>query len=547
MRSKYIVIEGLEGAGKTTARNVVVETLEQLGIRDMVFTREPGGTQLAEKLRSLVLDIKSVGDEVITDKAEVLMFYAARVQLVETVIKPALANGTWVIGDRHDLSTQAYQGGGRGIDQHMLATLRDAVLGDFRPDLTLYLDVTPEVGLKRARARGELDRIEQESFDFFNRTRARYLELAAQDKSIHTIDATQPLEAVMDAIRTTVTHWVKESGRMRWYPWLRPDFEKLVASYQAGRGHHALLIQALPGMGDDALIYALSRYLLCQQPQGHKSCGHCRGCQLMQAGTHPDYYTLAPEKGKNALGIDAVREVTEKLNEHARLGGAKVVWVTDAALLTDAAANALLKTLEEPPAETWFFLATREPERLLATLRSRCRLHYLAPPPEQYAVTWLSREVTMSQDALLAALRLSAGSPGAALALFQGDNWQARETLCQALAYSVPSGDWYSLLAALNHEQAPARLHWLATLLMDALKRHHGAAQVTNVDVPGLVAELANHLSPSRLQAILGDVCHIREQLMSVTGINRELLITDLLLRIEHYLQPGVVLPVPHL
>jgi UPF0755 protein len=142
MRSKYIVIEGLEGAGKTTARNLVVDTLKTLGIGEMVFTREPGGTQLAEKLRSLVLDIKSVGDEIITDKAEVLMFYAARVQLVETVIKPALAEGKWVIGDRHDLSTQAYQGGGRGIDQTMLATLRDAVLGNFRPDLTLYLDVT---------------------------------------------------------------------------------------------------------------------------------------------------------------------------------------------------------------------------------------------------------------------------------------------------------------------------------------------------------------------------------------------------------------------
>jgi dTMP kinase len=127
-----------------------------------------------------VLDIQSTGDEVINDKAEVLMFYAARVQLVETVIKPALARGQWVIGDRHDLSTQAYQGGGRGIDRTMLATLRDAVLGDFRPNLTLYLDVTPEVGLQRARARGELDRIEQESMNFFNRTRARYLELAAQ-------------------------------------------------------------------------------------------------------------------------------------------------------------------------------------------------------------------------------------------------------------------------------------------------------------------------------------------------------------------------------
>lgn len=212
MRSKYIVIEGLEGAGKTTARNVVVETLKEMGVSDLVFTREPGGTILAEKLRSLVLDIKSVGDEVITDKAEVLMFYAARVQLVDTVIKPALAEGKWVIGDRHDLSTQAYQGGGRGIDQHLLATLRDAVLGDFRPDLTLYLDVTPEVGLKRARARGDLDRIEQESFNFFNRTRARYLELAAQDPSIRTVDATQSLETVMQNIRSTVMEWVEEQG-----------------------------------------------------------------------------------------------------------------------------------------------------------------------------------------------------------------------------------------------------------------------------------------------------------------------------------------------
>ncbi|PDO82578.1 dTMP kinase [Kosakonia sacchari] len=212
MGSKYIVIEGLEGAGKTTARDVIVETLKELGVGEMVFTREPGGTLLAEKLRSLVLDIRSVGDEVITDKAEVLMFYAARVQLVETVIKPALARGCWVIGDRHDLSTQAYQGGGRGIDQTMLATLRDVVLGDFRPDLTLYLDVTPEVGLKRARARGELDRIEQESLDFFNRTRARYLELAAQDERIRTVDATQPLDKVIADIRQTVTAWVQEQG-----------------------------------------------------------------------------------------------------------------------------------------------------------------------------------------------------------------------------------------------------------------------------------------------------------------------------------------------
>lgn len=212
MRSKFIVIEGLEGAGKTNAHNVVVDTLRQAGITEMVFTREPGGTELAEKLRSLVLDIKSVGDEVITDMAEVLLFYAARVQLVETVIKPALARGAWVIGDRHDLSTQAYQGGGRGIDAAMLGTLRQAVLGTFAPDLTLYLDVTPETGLARARARGELDRIEQESLDFFNRTRARYLALAASTPSIRVIDATRPLDDVTATLRETLQHWLAEQA-----------------------------------------------------------------------------------------------------------------------------------------------------------------------------------------------------------------------------------------------------------------------------------------------------------------------------------------------
>lgn len=210
MRSKFIVIEGLEGAGKTTARDVVVETLRQNGINDIVFTREPGGTQLAEKLRSLILDTKSVGDETITDTAEVLLFYAARVQLLETVIKPVLSRGVWVVGDRHDLSTQAYQGGGRGINPDMLATLRQTILGDFTPDLTLYLDVTPEIGLSRARARGELDRIEQESLDFFNRTRVRYLALAEDSSSIHVIDAMRPHNVVMQSIRDTLLCWMAE-------------------------------------------------------------------------------------------------------------------------------------------------------------------------------------------------------------------------------------------------------------------------------------------------------------------------------------------------
>ncbi|MCG7364636.1 dTMP kinase [Pantoea sp. ACRSH] len=210
MKSKFIVIEGLEGAGKTTAREAVVAALRERGVQDIVFTREPGGTPLAEQLRVLVK--QGIEGEQVTDKAELLMLYAARVQLVDTVIKPALARGAWVIGDRHDLSSQAYQGGGRGLDAALMRTLRDAVLGDFRPDLQLYLDVTPEIGLQRARARGALDRIEQESLRFFERTRARYLALAAEDKSILTVDATQPLESVTQAIKATLTRWLDQQA-----------------------------------------------------------------------------------------------------------------------------------------------------------------------------------------------------------------------------------------------------------------------------------------------------------------------------------------------
>lgn len=197
MPGKFIVIEGLEGAGKSTALRHVVAWLQQHGVARIEQTREPGGTPLAERMRSIV---KEVHEEPLTMQAELLLMYASRVQLVENRIKPALAQGAWVVGDRHDLSSQAYQGGGRGIDTHLITQIKQAVLGDFAPDLTLYLDIDPALGLTRARARGELDRIELEQLSFFERTRARYLMLAAADPRIHVIDASQSEAEVAAAI-----------------------------------------------------------------------------------------------------------------------------------------------------------------------------------------------------------------------------------------------------------------------------------------------------------------------------------------------------------
>lgn len=205
---KFIVIEGLEGAGKSTAMAHVCALLEHYQL-PLKTVREPGGTPLAEALRGLV---KQHWQEHIAEQTELLLMYASRVQLVTNVIKPALAEGHWVVGDRHDLSSRAYQGGGRQLGDTLLQQLKQLVLGDFKPDLTLLLDIDPAVGLQRARQRGDLDRIEQEHLSFFERTRARYLELAAADPSIVVIDAGHDISAVQQQLTAAMTEQLRHWG-----------------------------------------------------------------------------------------------------------------------------------------------------------------------------------------------------------------------------------------------------------------------------------------------------------------------------------------------
>ncbi len=207
MNSKFIVVEGLEGAGKSTAIQAIVETLHAHGVDNIARTREPGGTVLAEKMRELVKQEHE--GEVLQDMTELLLMYAARVQLVENVIKPALSRGDWVVGDRHDMSSQAYQGGGRQIPQQTMQSLKQTTLGDFKPDLTLYLDIDPKVGLERARGRGELDRIEKMDISFFERSRARYLQIAEADDSVIVINAQQSIEKVAQDIKSALEQWLK--------------------------------------------------------------------------------------------------------------------------------------------------------------------------------------------------------------------------------------------------------------------------------------------------------------------------------------------------
>lgn len=191
MKGKFIVLEGIEGSGKTTLRKFIKMFLKKNGVKKILFTREPGSTPICEKLRLLIKEKKI--NEIIIDETEILIFYAARVQLINTFIKPVLSKGFWVIGDRHNLSSLAYQG-----KNTLTNFLSKTLLNNFQPDLTIYLDIKPEIGLKRILYRkNNIDRIEKKSLVFFKQVRKRYLENILNDKKIKKIDASQSVYKVM--------------------------------------------------------------------------------------------------------------------------------------------------------------------------------------------------------------------------------------------------------------------------------------------------------------------------------------------------------------
>ena len=194
---KFITVEGIEGVGKSTNIDYLVQLLEARGL-EVISTREPGGTPLAERIRELLL---SHSEETLDDTAELLLFFAARSLHVRNLIKPALERGCWVVCDRFTDASRAYQGTARGQGRERVDTLAGWVHGDLIPDLTVLLDAPASVGMERAGRRGAADRLESEQLAFFERARQTYLDLAAAEpERFAVIDASQELEAVQQGI-----------------------------------------------------------------------------------------------------------------------------------------------------------------------------------------------------------------------------------------------------------------------------------------------------------------------------------------------------------
>jgi dTMP kinase len=197
----FITLEGIEGVGKSTQVDAVVETLRQAR-RSAVRTREPGGSPVADRIRSLLLDPE--GDAPLAE-TELLLLFAARSEHIARVIRPALDAGHYVVCDRFTDATYAYQGGGRGVSPERIATLETWVQGDLRPGRTILLDAPVPLALERARGRGAADRFEREEAAFFERARGVYLQRArAEPERFRVVDASGSAEEVRERVVAAV-------------------------------------------------------------------------------------------------------------------------------------------------------------------------------------------------------------------------------------------------------------------------------------------------------------------------------------------------------
>ncbi|MGD9843054.1 MAG: DNA polymerase III subunit delta' [Steroidobacteraceae bacterium] len=317
------------------------------------------------------------------------------------------------------------------------------------------------------------------------------------------------------------------------WPWHLPIYTQLNRSWQLQRLPHALLLHGVAGLGKYQFAQWLAHAVLCERDaQSLMPCGDCVSCKLNQAGSHPDLLLISPEDDKQQISVDQIRVANERLNITSTRNGYRVAIVEPAHQMTNAAANSLLKTLEEPGTDSLIILVTSQAASLLATLRSRCQQLGMAVPTTAVAQAWLQDQTGKSVSAEL--LRLAGGAPLRAMAYAEASFEHLRESMSSGLgALSDGSADLTQLAQAWADEHLIERLHWLDYWLAEQIQREvvrnadpvtrqslHGAAQVLNI-------------SPMFL--VLDKLRELKVQLRR-TALQRELALVTILAMVQHAL-----------
>lgn len=316
-------------------------------------------------------------------------------------------------------------------------------------------------------------------------------------------------------------------------PWARPLWQRLVMQHQQSKLPHAILLSGHTGIGKSEFAHAFAHLLLCHRPVNQQPCSQCRSCELVSSGTHPDQVYLHPEEQGKPIKVDQVRELMSFLHSTAQQGGYRVVVMEPAESMNINAANALLKSLEEPGDNTLLLLVSHLPGQLMPTIRSRCQQVTFPFPDHAIATAWLAEELSLSHDRAEQLLSISQGAPLKAKDLFQRDLITLRASFMKSLGDLLKARITAVAVAEkLYKEDLLQLLEWIHSLLVDIvrLQADDQALSISNKDMQKMLSAVSNRANAMQVFNLLDHVQSERVSLLQRHNPNRQLLLETLLL-----------------
>ncbi len=310
------------------------------------------------------------------------------------------------------------------------------------------------------------------------------------------------------------------------YPWQQEQWRQMLALQEGAMLPHALLLAGPPEIGKRRFAMVLGQALLCESPTPGGACGRCRQCGFNRAGSHPDFKLLEPEESGRQIKIDQVREVVNFLSQTSQQGGYKVTLIQPAESMNINAANALLKSLEEPAGKTLLILLSDAPGRLLATVRSRCRLLSFPLPSPQDSLDWLNLQLGNQSVQAETLLAQAQGRPLAALALLESGGLERARRLSEDYGAMIEGRLSASTVAeGWKEYELTDLLVWLEQQLIRLIKMRTAAVESQEC-WQGQLSEVDSR----HLFALLDRVNTSQRQLAAMANPNRQLLLEDLLI-----------------
>lgn len=321
---------------------------------------------------------------------------------------------------------------------------------------------------------------------------------------------------------------------MTLYPWHTQLYAQLTDVFHSGRGHHALLFKTESGLGTEQLVLSFAGWLLCQK-QAAAACGQCKSCLLWQSRNHPDFHLIEPIENRD-IGVDQIRELTIKLQQFAQQGGNTVIYIKGAERLTESAANALLKTLEEPRPNVYFLLETVLQASMLATVQSRCQTWLVNVPQGEDVHQWLKAECpSYSGEEIETALRLTHHRPLFCKTFLEENRLQARKNFLQTFWRFFKNRDVWLLFTTFEEEKTAVlqQLEWLDSFFADGLKTKLDIASGwLNPDLMNGILPFSQALSETQLLHAHQIIQQTQRDLKVINAVNQELMLVEMLTRL---------------